>query len=105
MKVEILEEGSGKEAVAGKTVVVHYTGWLDDDRKFDSSHDHGRPFEFLLGTGQVIKGWDVGVTGMRVGEKRKLIIPPNLAYGSSSPGGIIPENATLTFEVELIDVI
>lgn len=96
--------GTGATAVAGKKVKVHYTGWLTDGRKFDSSVDRGQPFEFALGAGQVIKGWDEGVAGMKVGGKRQLRIPPDLGYGSRGAGGVIPPNATLIFDVELIDV-
>lgn len=97
--------GKGKTAVAGKTAVVHYTGTLKDGTKFDSSRDRGQPFDFVLGAGNVIKGWDQGVAGMKVGGRRKLIIPANLGYGASgTPGGPIPPNAVLTFDVELIDV-
>lgn len=97
--------GTGVEAVSGKQVSVHYTGTLTDGKKFDSSLDRGQPFTFNLGTGQVIKGWDEGVVGMRVGGKRKLIIPANLAYGNREVGnGLIPANSTLLFEVELLDV-
>lgn len=97
--------GTGAEAVAGKTVVVHYTGWLMNGEKFDSSLDRGKPFEFPLGAGRVIKGWDEGVAGMKVGGKRILIIPPDLAYGERGAGrGKIPPNATLKFEVELLQV-
>lgn len=97
--------GTGKTAVAGKTVVVHYTGTLKDGTKFDSSRDRNDPFEFSLGAGQVIKGWDEGVAGMKVGGRRKLIIPANLGYGANgTPGGPIPPNAVLTFDVELINV-
>ncbi|MBC8135268.1 MAG: FKBP-type peptidyl-prolyl cis-trans isomerase [Fibrella sp.] len=97
--------GKGKTAVAGKTVAVHYTGTLKDGTKFDSSRDRGQPFEFPLGGGQVIKGWDEGVAGMKVGGRRKLIIPANLGYGADgTPGGPIPPNAVLTFDVELMDV-
>ena len=97
--------GQGATPQAGQTAVVHYTGWLDNGTKFDSSVDRGRPFEFPLGQGQVIKGWDEGVATMRVGGKRRLVIPPELAYGSrGAGGGVIPPNARLTFEVELLDV-
>ena len=96
--------GTGTEAQAGKTVSVHYTGWLLDGTKFDSSKDHNQPFSFPLGRGQVIKGWDEGVAGMKVGGKRTLVIPPDLGYGARGAGGVIPPNATLKFEVELLDV-
>jgi len=96
--------GTGSEAQAGKTVSVHYTGWLLDGTKFDSSKDRNQPFSFPLGRGQVIKGWDEGVAGMKVGGKRTLVIPPDLGYGARGAGGVIPPNATLKFEVELLDV-
>jgi len=96
--------GTGAEATTGKTAVVHYTGWLLDGTKFDSSVDRNQPFSFPLGAGQVIKGWDEGVVGMKVGGKRTLIIPPALGYGSRGAGGVIPPNATLKFEVQLLDV-
>jgi len=97
--------GDGAEAKKGDTVQVHYTGRLKDGKKFDSSKDRGEPFEFPLGAGKVIKGWDEGVAGMKVGGKRKLTIPPDLGYGpTGTPGGPIPPNATLVFEVELLDV-
>jgi len=96
--------GSGAEATAGKTAVVHYTGWLMDGTKFDSSLDRNQPFSFPLGGGRVIKGWDEGVQGMKVGGKRTLIIPPALGYGAAGAGGVIPPNATLKFEVQLLDV-
>src|SRR4051794_14089254 len=96
--------GTGAEAAAGKTAVVHYTGWLLDGTKFDSSRDRNQPFSFALGRGQVIKGWDEGVVGMKVGGKRTLTIPPELGYGARGAGGVIPPNATLKFEVELVDV-
>jgi FKBP-type peptidyl-prolyl cis-trans isomerase FkpA len=96
--------GTGAEAQTGKTVSVHYTGWLLDGTKFDSSKDRNQPFSFPLGGGQVIKGWDEGVAGMKVGGKRTLVIPPDLGYGARGAGGVIPPNATLKFEVELLDV-
>ena len=96
--------GTGTTAVSGKTVKVHYTGWLTDGKKFDSSLDRGQPFSFPLGGGQVIKGWDEGVAGMKVGGKRQLRIPPELGYGARGAGGVIPPNATLIFDVELLDV-
>ena len=96
--------GTGTEAQAGKTVSVHYTGWLLDGTKFDSSKDRNQPFSFPLGRGQVIKGWDEGVAGMKVGGKRTLVIPPDLGYGARGAGGVIPPNATLLFEVELLAV-
>ncbi|MFH1162296.1 MAG: FKBP-type peptidyl-prolyl cis-trans isomerase [Candidatus Jorgensenbacteria bacterium] len=97
--------GTGAEAKAGDTVTVHYTGTLTDGKKFDSSLDRGQPFSFLLGAGQVIRGWDLGVAGMKVGGKRRLTIPPELGYGSrGAGGGAIPPNATLIFEVQLLDV-
>ena len=96
--------GTGAEATTGKTVSVHYTGWLLDGTKFDSSRDRNQPFSFPLGRGQVIKGWDEGVAGMKVGGKRTLVIPPDLGYGARGAGGVIPPNATLKFEVELLDV-
>jgi FKBP-type peptidyl-prolyl cis-trans isomerase len=94
--------GTGREAGLGDTATVHYTGWLDNGTKFDSSHDNGKPFSFRIGAGQVIKGWEEGVSGMRVGGKRKLTIPPHLGYGARGSGDAIPPNARLTFEVELL---
>ena len=94
--------GRGEEARQGATVVVHYTGWLLDGTKFDSSLDRGVPFEFVIGKGQVIKGWDEGVGSMNVGGRRELVIPPDLAYGDQGAAGVIPPGATLKFEVELI---
>jgi FKBP-type peptidyl-prolyl cis-trans isomerase FkpA len=100
--------GTGAEATKGKKVSVHYTGWLYNDgvkgAKFDSSLDRGQPFSFGLGAGQVIRGWDEGVAGMKIGGKRTLIIPPDLGYGARGAGGVIPPNATLMFDVELLGV-
>ena len=105
LQIKTLQEGSGAVAEPGDTVSVHYTGWLMDGKKFDSSRDRGQPIQFELGSGRVIPGWEQGVAGMRVGEKRELIIPPELAYGNRDVGnGLIPANSTLKFEVELVDV-
>ncbi|MBZ0067877.1 MAG: FKBP-type peptidyl-prolyl cis-trans isomerase [Thiobacillus sp.] len=102
--IEDLTVGDGATATAGQSVLVHYTGWLTDGSKFDSSVDRGEPFEFNLGRGQVIPGWDQGVAGTQIGGKRKLTIPPELGYGSRGAGGVIPPNATLVFDVELLAV-
>ncbi len=109
-KIDV-KQGTGIEASAGKSVVVHYTGWLYDTSKpdshgakFDSSRDRGEPFGFVLGAGRVIKGWDEGVAGMKVGGQRTLVIPAQMAYGERGAGGVIPPNATLIFDVELIGV-
>lgn len=104
LKIEDLKTGTGDTAVAGAMVTVHYTGTLTDGKKFDSSVDRGQPFQFPLGAGRVIKGWDEGVAGMKVGGKRKLTIPSSMGYGERGAGGVIPPNATLIFEVELLNV-
>ena len=112
-ELQIIEvaAGDGAAAESGKSVVVHYTGWLYDPSqpenkgaKFDSSVDRGQPFSFPLGAGRVIKGWDEGVAGMQIGGKRTLIIPPEMGYGSRGAGGVIPQNATLLFDVELLEI-
>lgn len=105
LKYEDLAVGEGELAAAGQTVLVHYTGWLTNGTKFDSSLDRSDPFSFPLGAGRVIRGWDEGVQGMKVGGRRKLTIPPQLGYGSAGAGGVIPSNATLVFEVELLEII
>jgi FKBP-type peptidyl-prolyl cis-trans isomerase FkpA len=102
--IEDLVAGEGAEATAGIEVTVHYTGWLTDGKKFDSSKDRDDPFVFPLGGGRVIRGWDEGVQGMKIGGKRKLTIPPDLGYGARGAGGVIPPNATLVFEVELLAI-
>jgi FKBP-type peptidyl-prolyl cis-trans isomerase FkpA len=102
--IDDVKVGTGAEAKAGQTVTVHYTGWLTNGKKFDSSKDRNEPFTFHLGAGEVIKGWDEGVQGMKVGGVRMLTIPPSLGYGAQGAGGVIPPNATLKFEVELLGV-
>jgi FKBP-type peptidyl-prolyl cis-trans isomerase FkpA len=108
LQYEDTQIGEGEEARAGQYVTVHYTGWLFENgekgEKFDSSKDRGRPFEFSLGEGMVIRGWDEGVQGMKVGGQRQLLIPPQLGYGARGAGGVIPTNATLLFEVDLLAV-
>jgi FKBP-type peptidyl-prolyl cis-trans isomerase len=104
MKIETLQQGSGAAAKAGNTVTVNYVGTLQNGTKFDSSIDRGQPFEFTLGQNSVIQGWELGVVGMKVGEKRKLTIPPELGYGSQGAGGVIPPNATLIFEIDLLGI-
>ncbi len=104
LQYEDLAEGTGAAAKAGDSVEVHYTGWLTDGKKFDSSHDRRSPFRFQLGAGRVIKGWDEGVAGMKVGGKRKLHIPASLGYGARGAGNVIPPNAELIFEVELLGI-
>src|SRR6185437_13830433 len=104
LQVQDIKVGNGAEAKPGKIVTVHYTGTLTDGKKFDSSLDRGQPFKFHLGAGEVIQGWDKGLVGMKVGGERKLIIPPQMAYGERGAGGVIPPNATLIFDVQLLAV-
>lgn len=103
--IEEIQEGDGKAAVKGALITVHYEGFLQDGTKFDSSHDRGRPLQVVIGTGRVIKGWDQGMMGMKVGGKRKLFIPSHLAYGERQMGDKIPANSDLTFEVEMLEVL
>ncbi len=104
MEYDDLVEGSGASPQQGQTAVVHYTGWLTNGTKFDSSLDRGTPFSFPVGQGRVIKGWDEGVATMKVGGKRRLTLPASLGYGAQGAGGVIPPNATLVFEVELLEI-
>ncbi|KAK0754723.1 hypothetical protein B0T18DRAFT_43634 [Schizothecium vesticola] len=104
LQIEVTQEGSGPETQRGNTISVHYRGTLTDGTKFDASYDRGQPLDFTVGEGQVIKGWDEGLLGMKVGEKRKLTIAPNLAYGNRAVGGVIPANSTLIFETELVKI-
>lgn len=105
LKITDTEIGMGKETVRGALLIVHYTGFLDDGTKFDSSHDRGKPFQFVFGTGRVIKGWDQGLVGMKEGGKRTLFVPSHLAYGERQMGPLIQPHSNLTFQVELIEVL
>ena len=100
-----LQAGDGKEAVKGALITAHYTGWLEDGTEFDSSHSRGKPFQCVIGTGRVIKGWDQGLMGMKVGGKRKLLVPAHLAYGERQIGAHIKPNSNLIFEIELLEVL
>ncbi|RMC96008.1 FKBP-type peptidyl-prolyl cis-trans isomerase [Aquitalea palustris] len=105
LKMEDLQLGEGKEVVRGALITTHYTGWLEDGSQFDSSHDKGRPFQCVIGTGRVIKGWDIGLMGMRVGGKRRLWVPAVLAYGERQIGTRIPPHSNLLFEIEVLEVL
>ena len=105
LQITDLALGEGKEAVKGALISAHYTGWLEDGTKFDSSHDRGRPFQCVIGTGRVIQGWDIGLMGMRVGGKRKLFVPAPLAYGERQVGALIKPHSNLVFEIELLEVL
>lgn len=104
LAIEELAPGAGPTVKSGDTLVVHYTGWLTNGKKFDSSLDRNEPFEFTIGQGRVIQGWEKGLLGMQKGGKRKLTIPPEMGYGARGAGGVIPPNATLVFEVELVEI-
>jgi peptidylprolyl isomerase len=104
LQYSVEQPGTGAQPKSGQVVAVHYTGWLTNGKKFDSSRDRGAPIEFPIGQGRVIRGWDEGVGAMSVGEKRTLVIPPELGYGARGAGGVIPPNATLVFKVELVGV-
>ncbi|RWU20782.1 peptidylprolyl isomerase [Pseudomonas alkylphenolica] len=104
LQITDIQLGEGKEAVRGALITTQYTGWLEDGTKFDSSYDRGKPFQCVIGTGRVIKGWDQGLMGMKVGGKRKLVVPSHLAYGERSMGAITP-HSNLTFEIELLEVL
>jgi peptidylprolyl isomerase len=105
LKIEDLQLGEGKAVVRGALITTHYTGWLEDGSQFDSSHDKGRPFQCVIGTGRVIKGWDIGLMGMRVGGKRRLWVPAALAYGERQIGARIPPHSNLLFEIEVLEVL
>ena len=104
LQITDLQSGDGKAVVKGALITAHYTGWLEDGTKFDSSHDRGQPFQCVIGTGRVIKGWDQGLMGMQVGGKRKLFVPAHLAYGERQMGPLIKPNSSLVFEIELLEV-
>jgi len=105
LQVTDIAIGEGKATVKGALITAHYTGWLEDGTKFDSSHDRGQPFQCVIGTGRVIKGWDQGLIGMKVGGKRKLFVPAHLAYGERQMGAVIKPNSNLIFEIELLEVL
>lgn len=105
LRIEDLQPGNGKAAVKGALITAHYTGWLEDGTEFDSSHNRGQPFQCVIGTGRVIKGWDQGMIGMQTGGKRKLYVPAHLAYGERQMGALIKPNSNLVFEIELLEVL
>lgn len=105
LQITDIQLGEGKAIVKGALITAHYTGWLEDGTKFDSSHDRGQPFQSVIGTGRVIKGWDQGLIGMKVGGKRKLFVPAHLAYGERQMGAVIKANSNLVFEIELLEVL